>query len=80
MESQSKQILSNINAVQQLPHVGVVGQFVEQEKHHVCATQHFLSIEIMSTVTETTNVHCATQNFREFEYTVQTVSATNLRR
>jgi len=51
MESQSKQILSNINAVQQLPHVGIVGQFMEQEKHCVHATQHFLSTEIMSIVT-----------------------------
>jgi hypothetical protein len=25
-------------------------------------------------------IRCATQNFREFEYTVQTISATNLRR
>ena len=56
MASQSKQIISNINAVQQLPDAEVVGQFVEQEKHCACATQHFLSIDIMSTVTETTNV------------------------
>jgi hypothetical protein len=65
MESQSKQILSNINAVQQLPHIEVMGQFVDQEKHCACVTQHFLSTEIMSIVTETTNVLPKKESFQK---------------
>jgi hypothetical protein len=40
-------------------------QFVELEKHCACATQHFLLIEIMSIVTETTNVLPEEESFQK---------------